>query len=126
VVGGGPAGCLAAAHLARLGATVTVYEAAPLVTAAGKQPGWMMVLNRVSGEAIVRAGLNPTMSEKYRCRSSILSIRRTHFFEFLAMALLDISASSTCQLQKFMSVSEIWQGHLDLNINTVVFRKDAT
>eukprot|EP00892_Ulva_mutabilis_P007319 jgi/Ulvmu1/495/UM001_0503.1 len=57
VIGGGPGGILCAAHLAKLGAQVTVYERWP-ATKAWSQPGWNIMLGNVAGKSIQAAGLS--------------------------------------------------------------------
>lgn len=58
VIGGGPAGTLAAAHFAKLGATVTVYERYSITKQNSVALGWVIALGKVACDAIEAAGLS--------------------------------------------------------------------
>lgn len=64
VIGGGPAGMLCAAHLARLGAAVAVFERTE-ASAAGAV--WSISLGRCAKEAIEAAGLSSDFGPELRC-----------------------------------------------------------
>lgn len=67
VVGGGPAGIVAAAQFAQLGATVTVYESRSLSKQHAAAQGWVIALGEVAREAIEAAGLSADFGGSSRC-----------------------------------------------------------
>ena len=70
VVGCGPGGMLCAAHLARLGATVEVFERFdPRAVDESRAPPavWSIALSDTASAAIAAAGLNPDFGPKWKC-----------------------------------------------------------
>ena len=76
VVGGGPGGVLCAAHLARLGAAVDVFESRDpeaVGQGQGKQPPamWSIALGSCAERAIEAAGLSSDFGPQWRCTSAL-------------------------------------------------------
>ena len=69
VIGGGPAGILAAAQFAKLGATVAVYEGRSLSRQHAAAQGWVIALGKVAREAIEAAGLSAGFGPSSRCEA---------------------------------------------------------
>lgn len=67
VIGGGPAGILAAAQFAKLGATVTVYERCSVSQQNSAALGWVIGLGQVARNAIEAAGLCADFLPSARC-----------------------------------------------------------
>ena len=70
VVGGGPAGMLCAAHLARLGAAVEVFESRDPAAADPAQaplPVWSIALGLNAKKAMKAAGLSSDLGPQWRC-----------------------------------------------------------
>eukprot|EP00892_Ulva_mutabilis_P001613 jgi/Ulvmu1/11452/UM076_0027.1 len=70
VVGGGPAGLLAAAQLARLGAKVKVFERLSPQDQIIPPSVWAICLGKIAADAIVGAGLNPDFGVQWRAVGS--------------------------------------------------------
>ena len=69
IVGGGPGGVLCATHLARLGATVEVFERLdPAGEGATDLPpnAWVIGLSPIAQRAMEAAGINPDMGTKWK------------------------------------------------------------
>jgi 2-polyprenyl-6-methoxyphenol hydroxylase-like FAD-dependent oxidoreductase len=58
VIGGGPAGVLTAAHFAKRGAHVTVYERRTAQQQSDPVRGWSIALGDVATDSITAAGLS--------------------------------------------------------------------
>jgi 2-polyprenyl-6-methoxyphenol hydroxylase-like FAD-dependent oxidoreductase len=67
IIGAGPAGVLTAAHMARLGARVDVYEAAKREDLFVRNVDWNIRLNRMSERAIADAGLSTDKPAGLKC-----------------------------------------------------------
>ena len=103
VVGGGPGGMLCAAHLARLGAAVEVFERHdPAAVDEGKPPPavWTIGLAAPATRSVKAAGLNPDFGKKWRC---VLDCRPMHLsavpcgvYTRGAVATLPLSAPAVC------------------------------
>lgn len=70
VVGGGPGGMLCAAHLARLGASVEVFERHDPNSEDKSRPPpplWSIRLGPNGWQSLVAAGLNPDLGPQWGC-----------------------------------------------------------
>lgn len=70
IVGGGPGGMLCAAHLARLGAAVEVFERHdPAAAGEGRPPQavWSIAMGAPARKAIAAAGLQSDFGPRYKC-----------------------------------------------------------
>lgn len=70
IVGGGPGGMLCAAHLARLGAAVEVFERRNNGPKGNGKPipaGWNIMLNPIARRAIDSAGISSDFGPMWRC-----------------------------------------------------------
>ena len=67
VIGGGPAGVLSAAHFAKRGAKVTVYEKRPLQKQDAPGRGWSIALGELATHCIEAAGLSADFGAAGRC-----------------------------------------------------------
>lgn len=70
VIGGGPAGVLTAAHFAKRGARVTVYEKRTVPQQNVPGLGWSIGLGDVATGAIEAAGLSADFGAAGRCALS--------------------------------------------------------
>lgn len=66
VIGGGPAGVLSAAHFAKRGAKVTVYETRQLEKQVAPGRGWSIALGDLATRSIEDAGLSADFGEAGR------------------------------------------------------------
>jgi 2-polyprenyl-6-methoxyphenol hydroxylase-like FAD-dependent oxidoreductase len=73
VIGGGPAGTLCAAHFAKRGARVTVYEPRTVAQQTSVQLGWSIAMGRMGTDAIDAAGLSSDFGPTYRCSTYSLT-----------------------------------------------------
>jgi 2-polyprenyl-6-methoxyphenol hydroxylase-like FAD-dependent oxidoreductase len=69
VIGGGPAGVLCAAHFAKQGANVTVYERRTLAQQQDPGIGWSIALGGVACKALEDAGLSSDFGPQHKCVS---------------------------------------------------------
>jgi 2-polyprenyl-6-methoxyphenol hydroxylase-like FAD-dependent oxidoreductase len=78
VIGGGPAGLLAAAAHAQAGARVTVYERQPVEQQDAPEFGWPITLQGLAYASIERAGLSSDFGARCRCAGyAAMSAQRT-------------------------------------------------
>jgi hypothetical protein len=78
IVGGGPAGVLAAAQMARLGARVDIFEKASGEFEDELGSGWIIGLADMAKRAIEDAGLSAKFPENVRCVKFIYMYHRMH------------------------------------------------
>lgn len=90
VIGGGPAGTLCAAHFAKRGAHVTVYEPKTLAQQKSVQLGWSIAMGRMGTDAIDAAGLSSDFGPTYRCACSLTQTNSPGTFLMTQITLWDV------------------------------------